>query len=575
MLAMGRSPLQWVSVAGLVVLVVGLSWPVFSNGFVYDDVDVILDGDVIHDPGEIWTFFQKPTMYASPAQRDMDLLVNTYRPITLISFVWDSALSGTAPWAYHATNLIMHVLCTILVFLFVRELIGRPRWPFALLAATWFSLSPHPATAHIWINGRSDLFCTFFGLAAILVWRRAVAGPRRVHLHVAAMTFFFAGLLSKEVLIMALPVLLVWPEKSPVSLRTRVGRVSGLGVMAALYLVVRVRVLGGMRTHESPEHVLTALSYLAPLELDGLLGALAPVRLYLRFMNETLSAFGVGELFALWLVAGALVVVTLSVRRRLPLVSWGLLWFAACLAPVVIISGMVWPGFGRYLYLPSAGLAVALATLAGRVYDGLPQLRMGLVAAGVLYLAVLAVSLRGWIADFRNEETLYQAAIVHNPEGPHAYGWLAFAYRRQGELDKAADAFAQAHRLAPDHERYLRFLVDCFAQTGRTEAAVRAATEGASRYESQATPFHMFLFQHYHASEPATAAEQLLQCLRKDPTSAVCGKALTDVVTRHPLRASYRQAVSEVLREPNMRAVRAQVAPLMGSLPAATTKEAP
>lgn len=552
---------------GLVVLVAGLLLPVLNNGFVYDDVDVIQDGDVIHDPGEIWTFFRKPTMYASPVQRGADLLVNTYRPITLVSFVWDSALSGREPWAYHATNLIMHILCTILVFLFVRELLGRNRWAFALLAATWFSLSPHPATAHIWINGRSDLFCTFFGLAAILTWRRALAGPQRYALHLAAMMLFFAGLLSKEVLIMTLPALLLWPESAPVSARTRLQRVSGFAVVAALYLVVRVRVLGGLRTHESPEHALHSLSYLAPLELDGLLGALAPARLYLRFMNETLSALSTGALLSLWILFGAFVGTAWLGRRRLPLVSWGLFWFASCLAPVVIISGMVWPGFGRYLYLPSAGLAVAIGSLIAHAYDAFPKLRRVLAVAGLVYMAVLVLGLRGWVADFRSEETLYGAAIEQNPEGPHAYGWLGFAYRRKGELGKAIDAFALAHGLAPDEERYLRFLVDCFARTGRTDAALRAATEGASRYESKATPFHMFLFQRLHNTDPQTTAIQVIECLRKDPTSRPCGDALTDLVTRHPLRASYRQIVREALGEPNMANVRKQVAPLMDSLP--------
>ena len=129
---------QWIQtggvllVLGLVVLVV---FPVFENGFVYDDVDIIERGNVIHDPSNLWTLFRHHTLFVTPDHAGEEFLVDTYRPITLVSFIWDSAISGRDPWAYHLTNLLMHLVCVVLVFLLVRELLGDHRWPFALLAA--------------------------------------------------------------------------------------------------------------------------------------------------------------------------------------------------------------------------------------------------------------------------------------------------------------------------------------------------------------------------------------------------------------------------------------------------------
>jgi len=34
------------------------------------------------------------------------------------------------PFAYHLTNLLMHLLCVVLVFLLVQTLIGSEAWPF-------------------------------------------------------------------------------------------------------------------------------------------------------------------------------------------------------------------------------------------------------------------------------------------------------------------------------------------------------------------------------------------------------------------------------------------------------------
>jgi hypothetical protein len=562
---------QATAVAGLLLAVVGVALPVFDNGFVYDDVDVIERGDVIHDPSEIWNLFRTHAMYISPEHREETLLVDTYRPVTLVSFMWDSAISGRDPWAYHLTNLVMHLLCTLLVFLFVKELLGTSRWPFALFASAWFALSPHPSSAHIWINGRSDLFCTAFGLAGILFWRRALDrnnGLGQRSLVALSVLCFFAGLLSKESLLFTVPALVFWPEEDThVSWHARVGRSGGFVVAAIAYLAIRIAVLGGLRTSEGGGHLLKALSYLAPLELEGLWGALWPRRLHLRFLGEELGAFGSIHLIALAVVFALFVGTLWLMRRRLPLVAWGVFWFVSCLAPVTIVAGLLWPGFGRYLYLPSAGLAVALGSVVARLHDGFPRWRPAFAVLGAIYLSLLAVHLRGWVEDFRSEETLYTAAITKNPDGAHAYGWLGLSQVRSGDLEKAIGPLTIAHQLAPDETRYAEQLLLAFLKTQRMDAARRLAEECAPRYESDASSFHMFLLNATHMTSPETAAFHVLECLRKDPGSKDCGNALVRLVTEHPMKLRYRELVRAQLEEERLASVRQRTEPLMDSLP--------
>ena len=568
---MKGSWVQATAVAGLLLTVVGITLPVFDNGFVYDDVDVIERGDVIHDPSEVWNLFRTHAMYISPEHREETLMVDTYRPVTLVSFMWDSAISGREPWAYHLTNLVMHLLCTLLVFLFVKELLGAERWPFALFASAWFALTPHPSSAHIWINGRSDLFCTAFGLAAILLWRRTLRrnkGPAQVSLFAFSALLFFAGLLSKESLLFTLPALVVWPDvDAGVSWQTRSRRSSGFVVAGISYLAVRAAVLGGLRASEGDGHLLKALSYLAPLELEGLWGALWPRRLYLRFLGEELGALGNAQLIALAVVFSLFMGTLWLVRRRLPLVSWGVFWFVSCLAPVTIIAGLLWPGFGRYLYLPSAGLAVALGSITVRLHDGFPRWRPAFALLGAIYLSLLAVHLRGWVKDFRDEETLYTAAITKNPGGPHPYGWLAFSYLRDDNVKDSIGPLTIAHQLAPDTVRYAEHLLYGFVKTQRLDAARRLAEECAPRYESEASPFHMFLLNATHTTDPETASFHVLECLRKDPGSDQCGNALERLVTEHPMKLRYRELIRTQLEQERLAAVQRQTDPLMRSLP--------
>jgi tetratricopeptide (TPR) repeat protein len=544
---------------------------VFDNGFVYDDDDVIEHGTIIHEPSELPNLFRNHAMYVSPKRPGKVLLVDTYRPVTLASFMWDSAISGRDPWAYHFTNLAMHLLCTLLVFVFVKELLGSERWPFALFAAAWFALTPHPSSAHIWINGRSDLFCTAFGLAAILLWRRALDRDQvvgRSPLFALSALLFFAGLLSKETLLFVVPAIVLWPEgDARVSWRDRLRRSTGFAAAGIGYLAARVSVLGGLRASEGDAHLFRALSYLAPLQLEGLWGALWPRRLYLRFLGEELGAFGAIHFTLFALALSLFVAAAWLVRRRLPLVTWGLFWFVSCLAPVALLAGLLWPGFGRFLYLPSAGLAVVLGSLAVHLDDALRRWRPALAFVGLVYLALLAVHLRGWIEDFRDQETLYTAAIVKNPEGAHGYGWLGISYAKEGRMEDAIGPLSVAHQLAPDEARYALYLLDAFLQTGRVDAAGRLAEASAPRYESDASPFHMFLLNASHMTDPETASFHVLECLRKDPGSADCGRALERIVTLHPMKLRYRELVRAQLAEERLAAVRQQADPLMRSLP--------
>ena len=56
--------------------------------------------------------------------------------------------------------------------------------------------------------------------------------------------------------------------------------------------------------------------------------------------------------------------------RSQPLLLWSALWFACTLAPTALVTTRLWPGFGRFLYLPASlgliGLVDAAFALAAK-----------------------------------------------------------------------------------------------------------------------------------------------------------------------------------------------------------------
>ena len=522
----------------------------FVNEFVWDDLYLIVEADTIHDWRNIPSFFFHNTLdaYCEDATAAADQSpVKHFRPVPLISFVWDAALSGREPWAYHLTNALGHLVCVVLVFFLARRLLQPQRRHLAAFAAAWFGLQPHLAEAHVWISGRFDIFCAIFGLSALLLWRRALeaASWKRMLMLAASAALFLAGLLSKEVLLLTLPALVFWPTEtgraSP-AFRQRVLRVAPFVAVSAVYLAMRVSALSGMRTHDDSAQVMKALAYLPVLLVDAFQELVIPLRVYTRSMTDDYFAWGMPAFVLCLIAALSITIVVLRVRRRLPLLAWGALWFAATLAPVSVIATMLWPGFSRYLFLPSIGLIIGLTDAIGRLVEratrSRSRMRSIVACALVAYLGLLGALLVQQTRSFHDEETLYQSIIDAAPHRAHGYGLLGMTYREHGRFAKAAQVLMEADRRSPRHSRYLLEAGYAYLELDDRQHSLNCAATGIERYEINGV-FHDLAARNLHTERPDLAANHILSCLEQEPENPRCRDTYKFLTTVHPLREDY------------------------------------
>ena len=132
-------------------------------------------------------------------------------------------------------------------------------------------------------------------------------------------------------------------------------------------------------------------------------------------------------------------------RNRLPLLCFGLIWFALALLPTFIIPLHILVNDHR-LYLPLIGLA-----LAGL----LPTLRV----RWPLYLLCSLLALLSYqhTPVWRNALTLWQNAAQRAPLMPEAHYNLGHAHHLVGNLDPARHAYERAIELSP---RYVLALAE-------------------------------------------------------------------------------------------------------------------
>jgi hypothetical protein len=101
-----------------------------------------------------------------------------YRPLGFVSFASDWTMWGRWPAGYHMTSILLHLLNTLLVFLFARRLLGVEA---SVVAAAIFGLHAVNQEAVFWAAARFDLLATAGALGTLLVlgsrlrWRHAAA----------------------------------------------------------------------------------------------------------------------------------------------------------------------------------------------------------------------------------------------------------------------------------------------------------------------------------------------------------------------------------------------------------------
>ena len=91
----------WPAVLAIAVIVIGLYARTLAYPFVWDDHLLVETNRAVTGPGRLGDAFRKPL----PLRETKEL----YRPVVVLSYRLNHAISGLHPWGYHLTNLLLHL----------------------------------------------------------------------------------------------------------------------------------------------------------------------------------------------------------------------------------------------------------------------------------------------------------------------------------------------------------------------------------------------------------------------------------------------------------------------------------
>lgn len=383
--------------------------------------------------------------------------IGYYRPVVKATFRATYALVGAAPAAYHVTNWIAHALAALLVAVLLRRFLP---FPAAIAGGILFGVHPSTVQAVDIVTARSDVLAALFTLAACAAfaeWARPESTRPPRPLWLAASLLAGALAVGSKESALLLPALLgalalALGERPRAALRACA---PFLGLVAA-YALLRSRL------HLTPiPNALSALGWperiLAMGEaLGSYLGPLILGKAIVLLPRRPASAVDLQVLLGLAAVVAAIAV--LAWRRLRGALSFGLVLIGAGLAPVLpvwVLHIPMWkddvPISERWLYLPTAGVALCAAALLARIR---PKVALPLTAALAAALGVEAVqrtpayasdaAYASYVADFYREAS----ADLSPREQYLSKLYDAGSAARDGQWDLAMGLYREATALS-------------------------------------------------------------------------------------------------------------------------------
>ncbi|MDD4956856.1 MAG: tetratricopeptide repeat protein [Candidatus Omnitrophica bacterium] len=450
---------KYAVLALMLVLGAIIYFPSMQGGFVWDDGPLIVDNSFIKDISHV------PDIFSRDWGGGAGLQYGFYRPLTIMTYMFNHMVFGPDAFWYHALNVLMHVAVSYALFLMVMMLSGAR--PVAFFAAIMFLVHPAQVDAVAYVSGRADMLAGLFIIMAMGAYIKCACSEKGSFFFGVSLLCFVMALFFKENSIV-LPAMIAgyhWAYRK----KADVARILSILLVDTAYIALRFSVMGNILGHEK----LTASSM-----LERVPGAFAAIAGYFRIfivpaglhadygarlfsMNEPVVLAGV-------LIAVALMVLAIKRRGQSPITSFSICWFFVLLLPVANLYPVAFYMAEHYMYMPFIGIFIMIP---GWLFSARGDRRAACIALTmvVFFWTALSFKQNGY---WKDPIAFYQRTLEYTPDSARMHYNLGLAYRNIGELDRAEEAYSRAIELDPEGRDAYYNLAIIYAEKGKKKESV-------------------------------------------------------------------------------------------------------
>ena len=426
-----------------------------------------------------------------------------WHPLTWISYMIDTSIFGVKPGGYLFTNLLLHILNSVLLFYVLRLMTGKIS-PSGLVALL-FAVHPLHVEAVAWISERKEVLCAFFWMLSLLSYGIYAKAPS-IGRYLVLILFFIAGILSAPMII-TLPFLLMlldfWPlnrlnvlpgatrfdqrpvlwlvfEKIPLLLVSATGVVAtvfaqqrGGGIVSSAVYPISLRITTG---------IVSYVKYVENTFWPTKLAVFYPIHKavpgYLLFEYSALLVLIMAACILMW--------------KRHPFLLVGWFWFLGVLFPVICIVKIdEFSMADRFMYMPICGIFImfcfALSSLTETVR--FKKILLGIVFTAIgLCCANLTFS---QVQNWRDSESLFLHATSVTENNFFAHYALGELYARAGLQDNAIYHFMMAVKMCPEKATLWNALGRAFIMKNLWGRGLKAFRQAARREPAYPASYYL------------------------------------------------------------------------------------
>jgi tetratricopeptide (TPR) repeat protein len=368
-----------------------------------------------------------------------------YRPLATLTYAVEHHFFGLNPLVYHLNNILLHLLCTLLFYVFLRRM-GASLF-ISFCAAMLFGIHPMRVESVAWVTERKDvLYSLFFLLSMILYlqWYR----KKRLLFYLLALAAFILALLSK-IQAVALPVILLlmdYYHEKRFSLRQLIDKTPFL-ILSLATGILGIFILGSQGTLITESTIpgwqrifigtYSLCVYLVKSVFPYQLSAIYPNPASLSLLFY-LSAAAVLVLAAVVWRFGK------SVRELV----FGSLFFLVNIVFVLQVLGAGQAFLAdRFTYLAYGGLFFLIAWGLNFLMNS--RVKPFLLLFITAYLIVLGAGTWDRVKVWRTSESLFTDVIRKFPDCSIAHNNLGLWYRDRDQNEKALESYTRAIQANP------------------------------------------------------------------------------------------------------------------------------
>lgn len=375
-------------------------------------------------------------------------VIGNYNPLSNLTLALEFKIVQNSPKLYHFNNVLLHIICSLLVFFLMKKL--GMSFIVSFLVALLFGLHPMRVESVAWITERKDVLFGMFYLASLLLYISYLKTKKSTY-YILSLLVFSLSLLSK-IQAVALPFSIIlidyWFEKK-LTLKSGFEKIPFflLSLVTGLVGIYFLRQQGSLDVGNTlpifQRLFIGSYSYMVYI-----IKSVIPYQISALYVFPTKLAF---IHYISMVPALAVLLVTYFSFKTKRIFTFGILFFTL---NIVFMLQVVGAGQGfiadRFTYIPYIGLFIIYAVIVENLLIKFPAQKILIYSTLALYLFLISFQTIQQIKIWENSQTLWTDVIKKQSTAALAYNNLGHYYSQKNEPDKALENFNVAIQLEPN-----------------------------------------------------------------------------------------------------------------------------